>query len=235
MALVLVGCAHTGKPMVDVPNVIGMTRAQAVHELAAKHLVPRTRVVASSHQVGTVVVEGPAAGVKVARNSTVTISVSAEISAAPVSAAHIAANLGQCPKRYTDATLGTLNAGIKGLDKLIVPISAVVVRICKYGLAPDANSIPSGLVASGVGVLTPPAATAFEAETNRLPRADAPIPCPATGPPFFFLTFANATQRVDVWEAGGCGFKTNGTISVGTTTHWSNELAHETTSTAGSH
>jgi hypothetical protein len=144
------------------------------------------------------------------------------------SPSHVVSKLGKCPKRYTEAVQGKLNAGIKGLDKKPVPIAAIVVRICKYALAPDANAIPTGLVASGGGVLTLRVATAFEAETNRLPRGNTLINCPATSPPFFVLTFANATQRVDVWEAGGCGFKTNGVFTVGTTTHWLDELRQYT-------
>jgi hypothetical protein len=140
------------------------------------------------------------------------------------SPAQIVRNLGPCPKRYPDASITKLNTGIKGIDKNLVPISASVVRICKYVLPPNANTIPAGLISSGIGVLTPPATATFEAETNRLPKADARIDCPATMPPFFFLTFANQTQQVNVWEANGCGFKTNGAIAVGMTTHWFNEV-----------
>jgi len=168
-----------------------------------------------------------------APRTTVTARVSTTTSVPPVSPAHVVANLGPCPQRYSDGAPGTLNAGIEGLDKSLVPVSALVVRICKYGLAPGANSIPSGLVSSGAGVLTPPAASAFEDETNRLPRADARIDCPASDPPFFILTFANAEQRVDVWEAGGCGFKTNGVTTVGTTTHWLDELRRATSARPG--
>ena len=168
-----------------------------------------------------------------APSTTVSTGVATTTSALPVSPAQVVANLGTCPKRYTGATPATLNAGIKRLDKLLVPISALVVRICKYDLAPGANAIPSGLVGSGAGVLTPPSAAAFEAETNRLPRADTRIDCPASEPPFFLLTFANAEQRVDVWEAGGCGFKTNGVIAVGTTTHWLDELRRSTSARPG--
>src|SRR5205085_5742748 len=40
---------------------------------------------------------------------------------------------------------------------------------------------------------------------------------------------ANDTQRVDVWEANGCGYKTNGVMSVRTTPHWLTELRQYTT------
>jgi len=139
---------------------------------------------------------------------------------------NIAAHLGPCPRRYATIPLAKLNAGIKELNKRLVPIDASAVRICKYLFAPNAHVIPSGLIASGRGVLKSPTATAFEAETNRLPKLVGPLPfCPRTMPPVFFLTYASATRRVDVWQASGCGFMTNGVVRRGTTTRWLNELA----------
>jgi hypothetical protein len=93
-----------------------------------------------------------------------------------------------------------------------------------YVLPSNADSMLPSLILSGSGLLKPPVAAAFEAETNRLPRADIAMTCPPTPPPFFFLTFANDTQRVDLWEAGGCGQKTNGVMSVEATTKWLNAL-----------
>jgi hypothetical protein len=137
----------------------------------------------------------------------------------------IGAHLGPCPSRYATIPLAKVNAGIKELNERLVPLDASAVRICKYRLAPNAHLIPSGLIASGRGVLTSANATAFEAETNRLPKLVGPLPfCPRTMPPVFFLSFANATRRVDVWEASGCGYMTNGVLRRGTTTHWLNEL-----------
>ena len=143
--------------------------------------------------------------------------------------ARVISRLGACPRRYP--SLPGSDTGVRGLDKELVPIAASVVRICRYDLpaGPGARVVPGGLRTAGVGVLTPPATAAFEAETNQLRRADASIDCPATRPPFFFLTFANDTARVDVYEENGCGFKTNGHIAVWTTTHWLNALKDYTT------
>ena len=105
---------------------------------------------------------------------------------------NVGAHLGPCPSRYATIPLAKLNAGIKELNKRLVPLDASAVRICKYVFAPNDHVIPSGLIVSGQGVLKAATATAFEAETNRLPKLVGPIPfCPRTMPPVFYLTFAS--------------------------------------------
>jgi eukaryotic-like serine/threonine-protein kinase len=69
---------------VAVPNVLNQTEAQATQTLAAHHLVPVTKLVASAKKPNTVIDQQPRAGANVKRNSTVTISVSAGIGEAPI-------------------------------------------------------------------------------------------------------------------------------------------------------
>jgi hypothetical protein len=137
-----------------------------------------------------------------------------------VSPAHLATNLGPCPKDDPVSLPGRLNVGIKGLGQKLVPIVALNVRVCRYD--PRAPST----------VLKPPDAMRLEAEANRLLIVKDAIRynCAPTNPPYFFVTFANDRQQVDVWEDGGCGFITNGVLTVSTTTKWRNELQRYTTS-----
>ena len=89
---------------------------------------------------------------------------------------HVAAKLGPCPKRpplFTDRA----NGDTKGLDKELVPIVAVNVRICEYLSYGDISR--GKLVASGL--LAPRLAATFAKETNLQPRGY-PGPVSVTGP-----------------------------------------------------
>lgn len=139
-----------------------------------------------------------------------------------VSPSHAVANLGRCPSKYPAESLKSLNAGVQGLGRTLVPIRAMNVRVCRYEAG-----------ASSSAVLKAPYATQLEAETNGLHRVDGGYNCPPNRPPFFFVTFTNDTQQVDVWEAGGCGFVTNGVLIASPTSKWRNELRDYTVHLVG--
>lgn len=76
----------------------------------------------------------------------------------PVSPSHVVANLGRCSPKFLAESLNVLNAGVLALDKKLVPLAAMKVRICVYfGL--DIRS----------AVLSGAEATHFEEMTNSLP------------------------------------------------------------------
>jgi hypothetical protein len=137
---------------------------------------------------------------------------------------HATWDLGSCPSLPPTTSLAKLNAGVQGLAKRLVPIAAVRVRWCEYGLS-------TGRV--DTFMLPQPAVTLFEGDTNRLPAGSLAASCMADVP-FDFLTFASGSQKVVVAES--CGDVTNGVFSALPTAQWSNELQQYTTgSTATSH
>jgi serine/threonine-protein kinase len=68
-----------GQKTVVVPNVVHKTQEQATQALAAKGLVPVTKLVASSQKINTVISQSPKAGDNVKRKSHVVISVSSGV------------------------------------------------------------------------------------------------------------------------------------------------------------
>jgi beta-lactam-binding protein with PASTA domain len=66
-----------GKGTIAVPDVVGLTAAEAVSKLDAAGLEAARRSVASSKPAGTVVAQKPAAGAQVQRASAVTVNVAA--------------------------------------------------------------------------------------------------------------------------------------------------------------
>ena len=139
-----------------------------------------------------------------------------------VSPAPLVADLGPCPKGGpASRPRGAPNA--PGLRNALVPIVVLQVRVCRY----DATA-PSTIV-------RPPYAMQLTADTNRLRKIDnaAALDCAPTQPPYYFVTFANDTQHVDVWEDGGCGFVTNGVLTAAATTRWRNVMRNYTTPRAG--
>jgi serine/threonine-protein kinase len=68
-----------GQKTVVVPNVVHKTQEQATEALAAKGLVPVTKLVASSQKINTVISQSPKAGDNVKRKSHVVISVSSGV------------------------------------------------------------------------------------------------------------------------------------------------------------
>jgi hypothetical protein len=143
-----------------------------------------------------------------------------------------AENLGPCPSHYANAALKELNYGTKGIGETLVPISASEARICEYERSPGFGGIGS-LDLSASRLLKSQTAAAFGAETSRLPQLPARFRCTTPTPaPLFFVTFASETESVGVWEEGGCGYKTNGLVTVRPTRRWLNELQRLTTPTS---
>ena len=68
-----------GQKTVVVPNVVHKTEQQATQALAAKGLVPVTKLVASSQKINTVISQSPKAGDDVKKKSRVVISVSSGV------------------------------------------------------------------------------------------------------------------------------------------------------------
>ncbi|MDQ1511116.1 MAG: eukaryotic-like serine/threonine-protein kinase [Actinomycetota bacterium] len=73
-----------GQKTVTVPNVTHKTEAQATQALAALHLVPVTKLVASNEKPNTDIDHSPKAGSDVKRNSQVVLSVSSGAGEGPV-------------------------------------------------------------------------------------------------------------------------------------------------------
>jgi hypothetical protein len=127
-------------------------------------------------------------------------------------------NLGSCPATPDDLP-NPLNAGIKGLDRELVPIAALGVLVCAYAGVDESRV--------GMGKLPPAVAVPFEQETNALKRDTRPPPaCPAvTGlEPSYLLIFASATQRVLVEHPASCTGPTNGVFEAYETERWDDEV-----------
>jgi len=134
--------------------------------------------------------------------------------------------------------LTRVNAGIPGLDKVLVPIRALKVRVCEYGdgFQPANQLIGSGLVRG-------PTAATFEEESNRLVRYVEPPSgglIGSQGPTTtILLTFVNETQQVEVEVEGGFisnldkyfEFSTNGVFLAIATAAWDDELTHDSATT----
>ncbi len=153
------------------------------------------------------------------------------------SPSHVVAGLDGCPQHMPTGPLAKLNAGVPGLDKTLVPIAALNVRICSYdGVFVETGSgivdVPKRLV--GQALLEPSAARRLEVQANRLPQQKGIPGCtpttPGTRSHFYFLTFANDSQRVDVLERQGCiPGPDNGQFTAIRTTQWDDELRRYTT------
>jgi hypothetical protein len=146
------------------------------------------------------------------------------------SAASVVANLGPCPTSPPLATLKTLNAGVQGLGRTLVPIDTARVRICRYGLNSLRATVRGKL--EGGGALSGPVAAHIKDETNALHRADqaalseSPTGMSCPGP--FYVTFANRLQNVSV-TATGCDAVTNGVFLVFGSETWLSDLYRYTT------
>ena len=133
-------------------------------------------------------------------------------------------------------SLTTLNVGVDGLDKELVPITALAVRVCRYGRDNTFSTLPAHLVASAL--LDGQAATTFEKATNQLPGNPAEPDCgfPGSSNPFV-VTFASKTQRVTVSNYARCDVSdpkpgapvTNGMLHAQASARWLDELTLHTT------
>ncbi len=146
----------------------------------------------------------------------------------PTTAHQAIVHLGPCPKTDPNTDQTKSNAAVKGLDRAMVPIAALRVRMCRY------SSGDRSLV--GERTMTRPSNVArFEAEANRFPASP-----PTTAPPgpqqgligmdcpqgwYHVVTFASASQRVELRES--CGWVGNSVLG-GSDSHWFAELQRYT-------
>jgi hypothetical protein len=141
-----------------------------------------------------------------------------------VTSSHVVANLGSCPAKYPAESMKTLNAGVKGLAKKLVPIAALTVRICFY------SGVPRRLEAGRSLART--ISAQIEDETNRLPKVVPQTkqlpPCRANAPAYL-VTFASNTQHDTVSNMPSCSFVTNGVLLAYPTLKWVHELQRNTT------
>ena len=154
-----------------------------------------------------------------------------------VSQAHMVANLGPCPSKYPTASPAGLNAHVFNLQRSLVPISTLSVRICRYESF-AAGSGPWGSPPTFLNsrLLTPGEAVKFATDTNRLVFSSiGPGPC-SGGPngstpsgTYDLLTFANDSQQVQIaYIYGGPCLSAqigNGYFLATPTPTWRNELA----------
>jgi len=135
------------------------------------------------------------------------------------------ANLGPCSPMPPVVSLDTLNAGVRGLDRMMVPIDAVRVRICLYGL--DGQRTPLRGTLESVGALSLPLARQIEDETNALHQVNhSAVGVSVTGPSCpgpVYVTFANRFQHITV-TVNGCDVATNGSFVADVTDALLNDL-----------
>lgn len=93
-----------------------------------------------------------------ATTTKVTTSSTAATTTTTVSPAPVAINLGACPSRYGDET--STGADVRELGNKLVPIAALSVRVCKYGV--DQQPVGRAVLLSGSG------STLIEDATNSL-------------------------------------------------------------------
>jgi hypothetical protein len=216
-ALLVVGCS-SGGGRIAVPNLVGKAEAAATQELAALHLTPMVRPVASTASPGTVVSQAPSSGGTLARNGTVTISVSTQTGGGfqrvPLPQ-HVVANLGPCPST-PDLSFTNMPSLVQRLRRTLVAIAAQKARICEYG------GVPMRLQRLGQAVV-PATLKLLENTANRRPtRTDATCDEPANAS-FYVVTFANSAGEVNV-VSDPCGSVTNFVRSATSNARWLDEL-----------
>jgi hypothetical protein len=136
----------------------------------------------------------------------------------------IKVKLGPCPSVFPPIPLPKLNAGVQGITTKLVPIAATSVRVCRYAFP---KLIAWGTIPSN-------AVSKFEADTNALPKATNRIDCPGeTITRLYFVTFQNATQRVQVGGSDACGGNVgNGSFVAGKINGWVAEVTRAATTKA---
>jgi hypothetical protein len=140
--------------------------------------------------------------------------------------------LGPCPKTAPLTDVTKLNAGVKGLGRVLVPITALRVRLCQYGNNGRLDAERTLVSSEAVG---------FEADAN----SALPVRPTTTAPPYSpsgnqglvgddclgdvprTVTFANDSQRVDLQPT--CYGESNGVLVAVPTERWYSELVQDTT------
>jgi hypothetical protein len=135
----------------------------------------------------------------------------------PRPTAKAAANLPACPKNKTAPLPPNLIAGNTGAPKLLVPIAATALRVCKY------NDVLVGETTLG-----PVEASMFEDDTNRVVAPPDGSSCPVGLT--YFITFASATDHVSLTDYCDVHLS-NGIFGADANLAWFHELQQLTTST----
>ena len=128
-------------------------------------------------------------------------------------------DLSVCPKEFPDVSQSVPNPAID-LTKVLVPIDALNVRLCKYGRTGSRSRL------SGVSWLALSAAKAFASETNQLTSTTEPaVACARSAPSFsYFVTFAVDTKTVDLYAEGCPATVTNGAVTANASPRWYSDL-----------
>jgi hypothetical protein len=128
--------------------------------------------------------------------------------------------LGSCPAHAPDADVTSLNAGVPGLSRQLIPLPTLIkVRVCTY----SARGLLDGSV-----VLKRRAAMDVEVETNHLETyfqaGDVPH---CVEPAISLINFLGSRNQVVVYE-NSCGVAkaTNGVLTVRPTVTWLSRLEH---------
>jgi len=158
----------------------------------------------------------------------------------PIGPRSMAANLGPCPVHIPAGLPATLNAGVQGLDKTLVPVVATTVRICKYDLRIPSSTGPFGPTGPmseviDSNILTAGESAALQGGVNAFPSYSAArSSLPGCGGPTyhaenFLLTYANDAARVNVeGDNTRCDPLSNGVLRVSTSSSWLDELQRYT-------
>jgi hypothetical protein len=99
------------------------------------------------------------------------------------------------------------------------------VRVCEYWLDKHGSTYLGSITSEGG---TEAVVAVLEDEMNAfatVPPSNQVRECPPTRPPLVFVTFYRSSTSVDVREAGGCGWFTNGALAVNPTPRWRSEMA----------
>jgi len=191
------------------------------HHVTVKLLTARRSILCLAALVLCVTACSSGVGKHASPTTTIATASSAAASTTTISPSQVAAKLVPCRFTLPTHLMGD-NGGIKGLAKKLVPIDALVVRICDYS-----DTSPYPLI--GAAVLKGSEAEALEREANRLQREPERPTCndvPGVSMQVFVFTFANASHHVFVYGGDECaGEQTNGAFNVGNTRHWLNVVA----------
>jgi hypothetical protein len=119
----------------------------------------------------------------------------------------------------------TTRSSIEGLANSLVPFVATGVRVCGYWLDSQGATRLHTITSEGG---TASVVTSLEDEMNTfatVPQSGQARECPPTSPPLLFVTFYRSSTSVDVREAGGCGWMTNGLLVANPTPMWRSGMA----------
>jgi len=114
-----------------------------------------------------------------------------------------------------DKSLAAINAGVAGLSKELVPITALKVRLCNYG---PMRQLASSALGQSIG------AARLATEANGFRQFSPPRFLGCHEMDVTLLIFASESQQVSIetYGCGGVNVATNGVLTVRPTTTWLN-------------